>query len=123
MPSRENPWRMRPGTPDALPRFMSKEPPGVSNRFIVSSMFGAEQALALSCLRRQARVLRTACFRDVRVELAAASGALSPPRLVFLLDDGRALAWFGEARPYVVHPSFGDLCDMHGLREALVHAA
>jgi hypothetical protein len=101
---------------------MSNEPPGVSSRF-VSSIFGAEQAVALSCLRKQARVLRTASFHGVSVELTAGRGALSPPRLVFLLDDGRALAWFGEARPYVVHPSFGDLCDMHGLRDALVHAA
>jgi hypothetical protein len=114
---------MQPGTCDAVTRFMSKEPPGVGGRLIVSSMFGAEHALAQSCLRGQARVLRTATFRGVRVETTARVGALLPPRLVFLLDDGRALAWFGEARPYVVHPSFGDLCDMHGLREALVQAA
>jgi hypothetical protein len=86
-------------------------------------MFDPEQERAICCLRKQARLLRSASFRGMKLDLPAPAGALASPRWVFILDDGRALAWFGESRPYVVHPSFIDLCHMHGLRGALVHAA
>lgn len=102
---------------------MSNEPPGEVSRATVSSIFDREQERATVSLRKQLRVLRTASLRCVRVALSAGVAPLPPPRLVFFLDDGRALAWFGEARPYVVHPSFADLCAMHGLRGALVRAA
>jgi hypothetical protein len=77
----------------------------------------------VSSLRRQARSLEAKSFRCMSVDPTPNAGALPPPRFVFFLDDGRALAWFDEVHPYVVHPSFADLCDMHGLRAALVHAA
>ena len=59
----------------------------------------------------------------MKLDLGAPTGTLPPPSWVFILDDGRALAWFGGDRPYVVHPSFSDLCHLHGLSGALVHAA
>jgi hypothetical protein len=86
-------------------------------------MFDPEQERAIRCLRKQARILRTASFRGMKLELTAKAGAFSSPSWVFILDDGRALAWFGENRPYILHPSFTDLCEMHRLRGALVHAA
>jgi hypothetical protein len=86
-------------------------------------MFDPEQERAIRYLRKQARILRTASFRGMKLELTAPAGASASPSWVFILDDGRALAWFGENRLYVVHPSFTDLCEMHGLRKALVHAA
>jgi len=102
---------------------MSNEPPGVSTRSNVSNMLDPEQERAICSLRKQARILRTAGFRGMKLDLSTPPGAFPAPRWVFVLDDGRALAWFGEARPYVVHPSFADLCHMHGLQGALVHAA
>ncbi|HTA88826.1 MAG TPA: hypothetical protein VK745_04600 [Polyangiaceae bacterium] len=102
---------------------MFNEPPGEMSRSTVSNLFDAEQERATACLRKQLRRLSTASLSCAKVELNAGAGALPPPRLVFLLDDGRALAWFGEARPYVVHPSFADLCAMHGLLGTLVRAA
>jgi hypothetical protein len=102
---------------------MSNEPPGANARSAVSNLFDPEQERAICCLRKHARILRSANFRGLKLDLPAASSALASPHWVFILDDGRALAWFGENRPYVVHPSFDDLCEMHGLRGALVHAA
>jgi len=102
---------------------MSNEPPGESSRSTVSNLFDPEQERAMACLRKQVRLLRTASLHCMKVALDTGVGALPVPRLVFFLDDGRALAWFDEARPYVVHPSFADLCAMHGLRGALVRAA
>jgi hypothetical protein len=46
---------------------------------------------------------------------ARSPGALPAPRSVFIADDGRALAWLGEGRPCVVHPSLDELCLMHGI--------
>ena len=97
--------------------------PVVSNYPSVSPLFDREQECAARHLRTQARILRTSSIRAVKLALSVASGALSPPRFVFLLDDGRALAWFGEHQPYIVHPSFDELCRMHGLGQALVRAA
>jgi hypothetical protein len=102
---------------------MSNEPPGVSSRGTISNLFDPEQERAICCLRKQARILRTASFRAMKLELTAEPGAASTQRWLFLLDDGRALEWFGEACPYIVHPSFTDLCQMRGLRSALVRAA
>jgi hypothetical protein len=109
---------------------MFSEPPTVSTVSTVSNfcssavkLVHADEELAMRALRKQARVLRTTTFRALKVDLFASSGPLPAPGWVFLLDDGRALAWFGESRPYVVHPDFSALCYMHGLREALVHAA
>jgi hypothetical protein len=86
-------------------------------------LFASEQERAVSSLRRQARSLEAKSFRCMKVDPTPEAGTLPPPRFVFFLDDGRALAWFDEVHPYVVHPSFADLCAMHGLRAALVHAA
>ena len=89
----------------------------------ISNLFGAEQERATRALRRQARALEAKSFRCMKVDPSLVCGALPAPRFVFFLDDGRALAWFDETQPYVVHPSFEDLCEMHGLMPALVHAA
>lgn len=93
----------------------------------VSNLFDPEHQRALCSLNKQARTLGTASFRgmrlDLRADLSAPTGTLPPPRWVFILDDGRALAWFGKDTPYVVHPSFSDLCHMHGVPGAQVHAA
>jgi hypothetical protein len=102
---------------------MSNEPPSVTRHSTVSNIFDAEQEHARCCLCKQARTLGTTGFRAMRLDLCARAGALPPPRLAFILDDGRALAWFGQGRPYVVHPSFSDLRELHGLRGTLVHAA
>jgi hypothetical protein len=99
------------------------EPPGASNHSILSNLFGSEQERAACALRRQARSLEAKSFRCMKVDPALASGTLPAPHFVFFLDDGRALAWYDETQPYVVHPSFNDLCEMHGLLPALVHAA
>ena len=96
---------------------------GPSNCANVADFFLCGQERAVSSLRRQARSLSAKSFRCMRVDPTPETGALPPPRYVFFLDDGRALAWFDEVQPYVVHPSFVDLCNMHGLRAALVHAA
>jgi len=101
---------------------MSNEPPGSTNRSSLA-LFGTEQERAVLALRRQARSLEAKSFRCMKVDPTTAVGPLPAPHFVFFLDDGRALAWLDEAHPYVVHPSFADLCDMHGLRPALVHAA
>jgi len=100
----------------------SDDRPGASNSTL-SNLFGSEQERAVSALRRQARSLEAKSFRCMKVDPTFVSGALPAPHFVFFLDDGRALAWFDEAHPYVVHPSFDDLCQMHGLLPALVHAA
>ena len=102
---------------------MTNEPPGTNGRSSVSKLFDPEQERAMCCLRKQARILRSASFRALKPDLPARASALPSPRWIFILDDGRALAWFGEGRPYVLHPSLVDLCEMHGLRAALVHAA
>jgi hypothetical protein len=102
---------------------MSNDPPGSMNRSVLSPLFGTEQERAVSSLRRQTRSLEAKSFRCMQVDAPAEPGALRAPRFAFFLDDGRALAWFDEAHPYVVHPSFVELCSMHGLRPALVHAA
>ena len=102
---------------------MLHEPPGENNRSTISNLFDPEQERALCYLRKQARTLRTSAFRGMKLELEAEAAGLQAPRWVFILDDGRALAWFGEERPYIVHPSFSDLCEMHRLRGAWVHAA
>jgi hypothetical protein len=102
---------------------MSNEPRGSSNRSNLSALFGSEQERATQSLRRQARSLEARSFRCMQVDDCAGSGPLPTPHFVFFLDDGRAIAWFDESHPYVVHPSFPDLCSMHGLRPAVVRAA
>jgi hypothetical protein len=102
---------------------MSNEPPGSTNRSSLATLFTTEQERAVSALRRQARSLEAKSFRCMKVDPTTAVGPLPAPHFVFFLDDGRALAWLDETHPYVVHPSFADLCTMHGLRPALVHAA
>jgi hypothetical protein len=63
-------------------------------------------------------------FRAVtvaRVIPAGLPGVLPPPYSVYVAEDGRALACFDDGRPCVVHPSFAELCRMHGVeaKEAL----
>lgn len=82
-----------------------------------------EHERAIASLHQQARRLQCHEFHELPLTAAARAAALPPPRFVFLLDDGRALAWLGEDRPYLVHPSFEDLCAMHGLLAAVVKAA
>jgi hypothetical protein len=102
---------------------MSDEPPGAPNGAAISKLFDSEEERAISLLHKQLRVLRATSLRPLKIELPAIGGALGLPRYTFLLDDGRVLEWFGESRPYVVHPCYGDLCRMHGLQASLVHAA
>jgi len=102
---------------------MSNGPPGVSSSSTVSNLFDPEQERAICYLRKQARILRTVSFRGIKLALSAPAGAFPAPSWAFIPDDGRALAWFGEGRPYIVHPNFTDLCDLHDFRAALVHAA
>jgi len=99
------------------------EPPGTCNSSTLSNLFGSDQERAVCSLRRQARSLEAKSFRCMQVDPTPGSGALPAPHFVFFLDDGRALAWYDETHPYVVHPSFNDLCEMHGLLPTLVHAA
>ena len=54
---------------------------------------------------------------------ARSPGVLPPPRSVFVADDGRALAWLGQGRPCVVHPSLDELCLMHGIETEATLAA
>jgi hypothetical protein len=54
---------------------------------------------------------------------ARTPGVLPAPRSVFVADDGRALAWLGEGRPSVVHPSLDELCLMHGIEMEATLAA
>jgi hypothetical protein len=108
---------------DALRGAMSDEPPGSSQSSNLSNLFGSDQERAVAALRRQARSLEAKSFRCIKVDPTIGTGVLRTPSFVFFLDDGRALAWFDETHPYVVHPCFADLCAMHGLRAALVHAA
>lgn len=56
-------------------------------------------------------------------ERAPSPGVLPPPRSVFVADDGRALAWLGQGRPCVVHPSLDELCLMHGIETEATLAA
>lgn len=102
---------------------MFNEPPGTSGCSRISEFSSSEEERAASSLRRQARSLEAKTFRCVKVDPASCAGALPAPHFVFFLDDGRALAWVDETHPYVVHPSFADLCDMHGLKATLVNAA
>jgi len=102
---------------------MSNDPPGASVHADIPSPLRSEQERAALALRRQARSLEAKSFRCMTVEPASVSGSLPPPHFVFFLDDGRALAWFDEEHPYIVHPSFDDLCEMHALLPALLHAA
>ncbi|MET0795050.1 MAG: hypothetical protein ABW061_26265 [Polyangiaceae bacterium] len=102
---------------------MSNDQPPGANPSTLSNLFDSEQERATGALRRQARSLEAKSFRCMQVDPTLVSGALPAPHFVFFLDDGRALAWYDEAHPYVVHPSFNDLCQMHGLLPALVHAA
>ena len=114
----------RSGIWDASAGAMSDEPPGACNQGSnISKLFGSEQERAVASLRRQARSLEAKSFRCMKVDPTIGTGVLRTPSFVFFLDDGRALAWFDETQPYVVHPCFADLCAMHGLRAALVHAA
>ena len=112
-----------PGMPDAHRVRMSNEPPGASNHSTLSNLFDSEQERAACALRRQARSLEAKSFRCMKVDQTLMAGALPAPHFVFFLDDGRALAWVDETHPYVLHPSFADLCRMHGLEAAWVHAA
>lgn len=114
-------WTWR-GTRDATRLIMFNESRAFATHASIPNRFDREQQQALACLCRQTRTLRTANFLPVPFDLDAKVGGFSP-RAAFLLDDGRALAWFGERRPYIVHPSFADLCAMHGLRGALARAA
>jgi len=119
-------WKMRSlsvGTGDALVVGMSNDEPPGNHPSTLSTLFGSEQERAACSLRRQARSLEAKSFRCMKVDRSLVSGPLPAPHFIFFLDDGRALAWFDEAHPYVVHPSFDDLCQMHGLLPALVHAA
>jgi hypothetical protein len=83
----------------------------------------AQFLLALGVVQGQSASVERESFRCMKVDPTLVSGALPAPHFVFFLDDGRALAWYDESHPYVVHPSFNDLCEMHGLLPVLVHTA
>ena len=52
---------------------------------------------------------------EVRVTRSPAKGLLPPPLSALVAGDGRALAWFGEGRACIVHPTLAELCHMHGV--------
>jgi hypothetical protein len=62
-------------------------------------------------------------LRPARVTLAVVPGILAPPVAAYVADDGRALAWFGDGRPCIVHPTLADLCRMHGVEAQATLAA
>jgi hypothetical protein len=59
----------------------------------------------------------------VRLMRAGPAGVLPAPGAAFVTDDGRALAWFGDGRPCVVHPTLDELCRMHGVTTDVTRAA
>lgn len=99
------------------------EPPGSTNAALISSRLGSEAEQATLCLRKQARALEATSFRCMKVDATTDRGLLPTPHFVFFLEDGRALAWIDASHPFVVHPCLADLYRMHGLNDALVHAA
>lgn len=52
---------------------------------------------------------------EVRLTKSPAKGLLPPPLSALVACDGRALAWFGEGRACIVHPTLAELCHMHGV--------
>jgi hypothetical protein len=62
-------------------------------------------------------------FAEVRVTQRAAKGVLPPPLSAHVGSDGRALAWFGQGRACVVHPTLAELCRMHGVEVEATLAA
>lgn len=80
--------------------------------------------LALSCLGAQVGAIGRAAYFPVRDLVTGGSPpALPVPALVLLASDGHAVAWYGDGRPFVVHPALVDLMGMHGLVRRLVAAA
>ena len=75
----------------------------------------------LDALRKQLRVLRATAIQPLAIDRADLADEVSPH--VFLLNDGRVLEWFGESRPYVVHPCLDDLYRMRRLQPDWHHAA
>jgi hypothetical protein len=51
----------------------------------------------------------------VRLGQTRLPSTLPAPGAAFVTDDGRALAWFGDGRPCIVHPSLPELCRLHGV--------
>lgn len=60
---------------------------------------------------------------EVRVTESPLRGILPPPRSAHVAGDGRALAWFGDGRACVVHPTLADLCSVHGVEVEATLAA
>jgi hypothetical protein len=50
-------------------------------------------------------------------------GGLAAPSCVYLLADGRAVAWFDEGRPFVVHSDLDALHAMHGTSDGALRVA
>jgi hypothetical protein len=59
--------------------------------------------------------MRARALVAVRLGQARLPGSLPAPGAVFVTDDGRALAWFGDGRACIVHPSLDELCRLHGV--------
>jgi hypothetical protein len=62
-------------------------------------------------------------FAEVRLTRSCMKGSLPPPLSAHVGRDGRALAWFGEGRACVVHPTLAELCSMHGVEVEATLAA
>ncbi|HEX6273789.1 MAG TPA: hypothetical protein VFZ53_12155 [Polyangiaceae bacterium] len=67
--------------------------------------------------------MRARALVAVRLEPASLPGSLAAPGAAFVTDDGRALAWFGDGRPCIVHPSLRELCRLHGVEVEATLAA
>jgi hypothetical protein len=60
---------------------------------------------------------------EIRVTESPVRGILPPPLSAHVAADGRALAWFGDERACVVHPTLGELCSLHGVEVEATLAA
>jgi hypothetical protein len=79
---------------------------------------------ALSALAAQVGALGRAPYVPVRGLVSGGRTAVLPaPSLVLVGADGRAVAWYRDGRPFVLHPSLVDLMGMHGLVQRLAAAA
>jgi hypothetical protein len=81
----------------------------------MSSRFDLEATAGRARLFATAGGFRFGELRAARVTLARSPGVLAPPVAVYVAGDGRALAWFGQERPCVLHPTLAELCRMHGV--------
>ena len=89
--------------------------PVVAVTLLVSQSKDLASLPALRALLASPGGLRLGTLVVTPVTRARRAGVLPPPRAAYVTEDGRALAWFGEGRPCVVHPTLAELCRLHGV--------